>query len=435
LEGGIGDDHVIGGAGNDYVYGEDDNGGINFSRIGNDVLEGGAGNDTLAGGFGSDTYLFGRGDGQDLLYNEGDRYGSNIDPTVNKLDVLQFKEGVLPSEVTLSRSGNNLIVKIAGTTDQVTVMNYFLADGLHAEGHAVDQIRFADGTSWNVATVKDRVLSGTADADALTGYATNDLLRGYGGNDTLNGQAGNDILQGGDGVDTLTDTAGNGLFDGGAGNDTMTGGVANQIFLGGAGNDTITTGTGADVIAFGRGDGADVVAASTGGDNTLSLGGAIAYGDLIFSKSGNNLVLGIGAGEQITFQNWYSSTANRSVVNLQVVAEAMAAFAAGGADPLLDDSIEQFNFLGLVDRFDQARAATPTLTTWALTNALLDFHTGGSDSQAIGGDVAYRYGLNQNLTGVGVGAAQAVIDDPQFASGTQTLHAVGTVFDGAVRLA
>ena len=36
------------------------------------TLDGGAGNDTLNGGFGADTYLFGRGDGQDLIQESDD---------------------------------------------------------------------------------------------------------------------------------------------------------------------------------------------------------------------------------------------------------------------------------------------------------------------------------------------------------------------------
>jgi Ca2+-binding RTX toxin-like protein len=435
LEGGIGNDTVTGGAGNDFVYGEDGYGGINLSRIGNDVLDGGAGNDVLVGGFGSDTYLFGRGDGQDTLYNEGDLYGANIDPTANKLDVLQFKEGVLPSEVTLTRTGNDLIVKITGTTDQVTVVNYFIADGLHAEGHAVNQIRFADGTAWDVATVKDLVLVGSANADTLTGYASNDLLRAYQGNDSLAGQGGNDILQAGAGADTLTDTTGKNAFDGGADADTLTGGSGNDIFLGGTGNDTIVTGAGADVIGFNRGDGADTVAASTGADNTLSLGGNLSYADLSFRKSGNNLILDVGAGDQITFQNWYSSPSNRSVLDLQVIAESVAGFAPGGSDPLLDNKVEQFDFLGLVDRFDQARTANPALTSWALTNALLEFHDGNSDSAAIGGDLAYQYGRLGNLTDIGVVPAHANLGNASFGSAAQGLTADSELRTGVVRLA
>ncbi len=40
-----------------------------------------------------------------------------------------------------------------------------------------------------------------------------------------------------------------------------------------------------------------------------------------------------------------------------------------------------------------------------LTNALLDAHLAGSDTEAIGGDLAYRYGLNGGLTSIGLAQA------------------------------
>jgi Ca2+-binding RTX toxin-like protein len=351
--------------------------------------------------------------------------------------VLQFKEGVLVSDVTISRSGDDLILKISGTTDQVRVQNYFSNDGAAANGYTIEQIRFADGTTWDVATVKAKALQGGAENDTITGYASNDVITGGAGNDNIDGRAGIDLLQGNAGNDTITDTnaTGGNLFDGGAGTDSLTGGVGKDLFIGGTGNDTINTGTGADVIAFSRGDGSDVIVASTGSDNTLSLGGGIGYADLTFSRSGNDLVLKLGAGEQMTLQSWYASANNRSVLNLQVIAEAMVDFAAGGSDPLEDNKVEQFNFLGLVDRFDQARAANPALTNWGLASALLDFHTGGSDSAALGGDLTYQYGLNRSLTGIGVAPALASMNDPQFGVAAQTLQPTATLQTGTERLA
>src|SRR5690606_21879592 len=102
-------------------------------------------------------------------------------------------------------------------------------------------------------------------------------------------------------------------------------GSANDLFIGGTGNDTLTTGAGYDIIAFNSGDGQDMVNASPDADNTISLGGGIAYNDLQFSKSGNNLILKTGGTDQITFKDWYTSS-NKSVATLQVVAEAMADF-------------------------------------------------------------------------------------------------------------
>ena len=198
MYGGVGDDVLTGGAGNDTLYGDGD--GVYGSASGNDVLDGGAGNDVLRGSFGSDTYLFGRGDGQDTLYNATNVFGST-DPLSGKQDVLQFKAGVAASDVTLTRSGEDLVARINGTTDQVAISYYFSGDGVTSGGNAVEKIRFADGTTWDLAQVKAAVLQSTAGNDAITGYATDDILGGAGGNDTLYGRGGNDSLSGGDGDD------------------------------------------------------------------------------------------------------------------------------------------------------------------------------------------------------------------------------------------
>ncbi len=112
----------------------------------------------------------------------------------------------------------------------------------------------------------------------------------------------------------------------------------------------------------------------------------------------------------------------------------MADFDTNGSDTLLDDNIETFNFASLVSSFDTARAANATLTNWQLSNALLDFHLGGSDTVAIGGDIAYQYGLNGNLTGIGLNAAQSVINAAGFGQSAQTLNASSTWQSEAVKL-
>ena len=378
---------------------------------------------------GNDTYLFGAGAGQDTISDYGSAAG-NVD-TVKIV-------GRLPSDIAVSRRvdqygnlTNDLVLKINGTPDQLTLQNYFVAGG----AYKVEKVQFDDGTVWDMALLGSAAIMGTAVANTLSGSADSDLIQGLGGNDTLSGNAGNDIMQGGADNDTISDTSGNNLFDGGAGIDILTGGAGKELFIGGGSNDTITTGTGADLIAFNRGDGQDVVNASTGADNTLSLGGGIRYTDLSFSKSANDLVLGLGNAEQITLKDWYATGANnKSVLNLQMVAEAMADFDSTSSDPLRNNKVETFNFGGLADRFDQARAADSTLTNWSLTNALLDFHLSGSDTDALGGDLAYQYGKTGILAGLGVTPVQSVLSHAQFATTPQTLQPLATLQEGIVKL-
>jgi hypothetical protein len=250
----------------------------------------------------------------------------------------------------------------------------------------------------------------------------------------------NNILQGGSGNNILIDISGNNLFDGGNGADQLSGGAGNELFIGGAGKDTITTGAGADIIALNRGDGQDTVIAGTGADNTISLGGGIGYQDLAMSKSGSDLILDTGlstgsgkAHDQIILKDWFASTANRSVVNLQIVLDNMT-YNPASLDTMVNRQVQHFDFAALAQSFDQALATNPTLAAWNLSDSLLNSHLAGSDTEALGGDLAYQYNLNGSLAGMGVTSAQAVISDTNFGTSAQQLHPLEELQTGTVRL-
>ncbi|NMG77210.1 calcium-binding protein, partial [Aromatoleum diolicum] len=281
----------------------------------------------------------------------------------------------------------------------------------------------------------DEVIEARAGNDYLYGLDGNDVLRGEAGTDSLYGSNGNDALEGGLDNDYLQGDSGNDVLNGGNGNDYQYGGGGRDLLFGGAGNDTLNSDSGADIIAFNRGGGADVVSATWGvAEDTLSLGGGIGYADLALRRSGQDLVLDTGAGDSITLQNWYSSTSYHGVANLQLVAEAMTAFDATSSDPLLNQKVQQFDFTGLVNRFDQAMAANPALTSWSLSSSLLEFHVAGSDTAALGGDLAYQYGKNGSLAGIGISAAQGILGDAQFGTSAQTLLAPAQLQEGFATL-
>jgi Ca2+-binding RTX toxin-like protein len=341
------------------------------------TLTGGAGNDTLNGGTGADTLLGGLGDDTYTVDNPGDIVTENLNEGIDLVN----------SSITLTLAANAEVLALSGSS-----------------------------------------------AINATGNTLNNLVRGNTGNNTLNGGAGTDILEGGAGIDTLTDNAGTALFNGGAGNDLITGGASAEIYLGGLGNDTYTTSAGNDLILFNKGDGQDTLATGGTGSDTVSLGGGIVYSDLAFTKATNDLVLKVGASDQITFKDWYAATPSKPVLNLQVVAEAMADFAAGGADPLRDQKVEAFNFAGLAGAFDTARAANSGLTSWALTNALTSFQLAGSDSAALGGDLAYQYGKNGTLAGIGITPALDVLSNAALGTSAQALTPLAGLQTGTQRL-
>lgn len=142
LRGGLGDDILYGETGDDILLGDDGNDNMQ-GGTGDDTFDGGAGNDVMSGdyhnafqgwyaGTGNDTYLFGRGDGQDTLYDN--------DATAGNTDQVIFGTGIATNQVQFTRVSNNLVLKIVGTTDQITVSNYFAS----GNGWAVEEIRFAD---------------------------------------------------------------------------------------------------------------------------------------------------------------------------------------------------------------------------------------------------------------------------------------------------
>jgi Ca2+-binding RTX toxin-like protein len=267
------------------------------------------------------------------------------------------------------------------------------------------------------------VLLGGSGNDRLDGGAGDDYLEGGKGNDKLNGGNGVDVLQGGSGRDTLTDTSGNGLLDGGSGNDSLTDGSNNSMFVGGKGNDHLQLGGGYDIIAFNRGDGRDVVSSGKGGNATLSLGGGIQSRDLSLRRSGNDLILETGGGnDRITFEKWYAGKRYQAVSTLQVVSEA-----AGSND----GKIELYDFTGLVNAYDDARRHHPGLSRWTLTNAMADFQL---THAALGGDLAYQYGVNGTLAGIAVNTAQGTVGSSQFGKEAQTLHSASELKNGLVKL-
>ena len=365
----------------------------------NDILTGTAYNDTIDGKAGYDVMTGGKGD--DIYY---------VDSQCDDL----HDNGNHNSEYHYNGGRNNR------------------EDGPGCDGCTVDKVVEKLDEGYDIVySTASYTMAANVEQLRLLGYGNlngegnklNNAMFGNAGDNLLDGGEGSDILQGGAGCDELTDTSGNNLLDGGSGNDALTGGAGREFLIGGEGDDWIVTGSGADVIAFNRGDGRDTVLASTGKDNTVSLGHGITYADLKFAKSKKDLILITGNNEQITFKDWYASAANHSVANLQLVIEGTADYQPNSTSKLNNRKIEQFDFDGLVAKFDAALAANPKLSSWALSGSLLSFHLGASDTAAIGGDLAYQYAVNDKLSALSVNDVPAILDAKQFGTANQTVTA------------
>ncbi|WP_167088786.1 putative Ig domain-containing protein [Massilia frigida] len=436
LTGTAGDDILTGKTNNDTLFGLD----------GNDRLDGGHGADTMAGGNGNDSYVVGHAG--DVVTEEAGAGTDSVTTGISYVLPANVENLTLTGAAVINGTGNALNNAIAGNAVANVLDGGAGADTLAGNGgndtyyadHVGDMITewagngfdqlFSSVTKTLGQNVEVLILTGTQAING-TGNQGNNLIKGNGADNTLNGTLGYDILLGGAGNDRLIDTSKeSNLLHAGAGNDNLSGGGASELFIGATGNDNIEVGTGVDVLAFNKGDGQDRVLATGGNDDTLSLGHGIAYADLALEKVGAALVLTMGASDQITFANWYGSGGG-SVKTLQVVSAGGADYVPGSASVINDNKVELFDFAGLVGKFDQARVADPSLTSWSMAASLAAFARGGSDTAAIGGDLAYHYALDGDLSAVGTNAGLAIIGSASFANGVQTLLAGSALADGS----
>jgi Ca2+-binding RTX toxin-like protein len=190
--------------------------------------------------------------------------------------------------------------------------------------------------------------------------------------------------------------------------------IGNGPLLGASASETSSSDLASENAAVLRSDSAPRYGAAEDGfaveGAALPPAGGTAYTDLSASQVANDLVLKTGQGDEITFQDWYAAPVSRPVVNLPGMADAMDAFPAGGDKVLLGPSAEDFTSGSLVEAPDAEHTAIPVLTAWAVSDALTTFQLAGSDG-AIGGDLAYDYGRNGTLVGVGLASPQAAFGD------------------------
>ncbi|PWK42801.1 calcium-binding protein [Pleionea mediterranea] len=339
IEGLGGDDQLYGLGGNDYLSGGDGNdyldGGegddIQSGGAGNDQLGGDTGNDILIGGSGDDIYVFRPGSGQDTIKN-----GIGEDGT----DWLIFTGDITSDRLVFVRDGDNLVIQITDSTDQVTIENWFLGseyqvdyiqpsgasgmsttqvENMLSDGSEDDSNSGGTGSDDNSSDEGDNTSSfqipdpstytyhevGTANAEQLYRSNDADFLEALAGDDQLFGLAGNDFLHAGEGNDYL---------DGGDGNDIEFGAAGDDQLGGDAGNDLLVGGSGNDRYVFRPNSGQDTIDNSVGDNGTdwLLFTDNITEDRLNFSRDGDNLIISIAdSSDSVTVQGWYLSDKHR----------------------------------------------------------------------------------------------------------------------------
>ncbi|TAH10599.1 MAG: hypothetical protein EAZ11_11760, partial [Curvibacter sp.] len=320
---------ILGGAGDDLVTLWT----ASEGETSTNYIEGGTGNDTIQGSWsGAEIYRFNLGDGKDSVANIP---LANSIKTLPSGDRLVFGSGVAPADITVSRSGSDLVLRHSNGTDEITVKAWFTN-----VGYQLEVVEFEDGTVWSAEelSVWAQIVNGTAGADNLVGTAGVDTLNGFGGNDTLDGGAGADRMFGGLGDDTyIVNESGDQLFElanegtdtvrsqiswtlganlenltltgtsairgtGNAQNNVLTGNSGANVLTGGAGDDTYVVGTGDSTVEV-AGGGSDSVQSSV----TWTLGAEVENltltGTSAVNGTGNalnNLIVGNSAANTLS---------------------------------------------------------------------------------------------------------------------------------------
>ena len=143
------------------------------------TFDGGAGNDLLQGHSGNDIYMFGRGYGNDTIFDLGGD------------DTLILK-GLASSDVSFSRTALDLIITINDTGETITLRDQYVRAG--EQENAIEHFQFTDTTldytQFNpdrmpvVTTIFGETLEGSDFAETLDGRGGNATLIGHDGGDT-----------------------------------------------------------------------------------------------------------------------------------------------------------------------------------------------------------------------------------------------------------
>ncbi|MDD2916209.1 MAG: calcium-binding protein [Gallionella sp.] len=102
------------------------------------------GNDALDGES-VDIYLFNLGIGQDIIDDTAD------------IDILRIGTGILPTDITLVRSGMDVVLGINGTDDRLIFRSW--------RSNRIERIEFSDGTVWHAAYLQLQI---SADVTGIT---------------------------------------------------------------------------------------------------------------------------------------------------------------------------------------------------------------------------------------------------------------------------
>ncbi|HBS49415.1 MAG TPA: hypothetical protein DEA05_04660 [Rhodobacteraceae bacterium] len=208
-----------------------------MSRFGEHTINGGTGDDWMIGHYNNDIYVFEADSGQDVItwFTSG---SSRLD--VRALGIMDFDqlgisdtaEGAL---ITFS-PGNSVLIE-AVTADYLTEAHFIFATAPLEP--AAPELNEITGSGQFGGTDMADLITGSAGNDKINAHDGDDEIHGGDGKDVLTGNGGNDLIHGDKGNDNLYGREGEDTLDGGSNNDKLMGGDGNDVLRGSSGNDKL----------------------------------------------------------------------------------------------------------------------------------------------------------------------------------------------------
>jgi Ca2+-binding RTX toxin-like protein len=310
IDGGAGNDTILGSQGADILLGGDGND-LLFGGAGDDVLIGGDGNDQVFGEAGNDLALLGAGDdvfqwdpgdgndtvegqdGTDTMLFFGSNIGENIDISANGGRVRFFRD---VANVTMDLNGvEHIDFRALGGADHIVVGDLSGTDVTQVDINLAGVL----GGSTGDGQVDNVTVNGTIGSDTITvaSNATGIVLGGLTAQVNLLNAEPTDHLTihglGGDDVIDATSLEADGIqltLNGGLGNDVLLGSAGDDLIIGGDGNDLAIMGAGDDTFVWNPGDDNDTVDGQAGVD-TLLFNGSNANESVDISANGEHVRL------------------------------------------------------------------------------------------------------------------------------------------------
>ncbi|MFM0166578.1 calcium-binding protein [Paraburkholderia sediminicola] len=147
-----------------------------------EVFDGKGGNDYVQSQGGGDTFIFNAGYGKLEI--------AETDSSKTPHNVLQLGAGISASSVAV-RSMSNLGIVI---TDGIAGDQITLDSMMSSSNWGVQQVQFADGTTWNRQQLLQMAATGTAGDDKIYAGSNGLVFDGKGGNDYIQSQGGGDTF-------------------------------------------------------------------------------------------------------------------------------------------------------------------------------------------------------------------------------------------------